>query len=64
MDNKDLKNLDIKSLKGEIDSLRKELFDLKLNASSGQLKDSSQFRKIRVSIAQALTYLRQKEKEA
>ena len=40
--------------------LKKELFNLKLNASTMHVKDYSQFKKIRTSIAQALTFLNRK----
>ena len=58
----DLKSFDIESLKKEIVRLKKELFDLRLNASGGQVKDYSQFKKIRKEIARALTFLNQKKK--
>ena len=61
MDKKDLKNLDVEALKQEAASLKKELFNLKLTKITGQLKDFSQFRKLRVQIARALTYLNQKQ---
>lgn len=62
MDKKNLKNLDKESLKLEVASLRKELFNLKLNSLTGQVKDVSQFNKIKVQIARALTFLNSKEK--
>lgn len=61
MDKKELKNLDTEVLKQEIASLKKELFNLKLNKITGQVKDLSQFRKLRVQIARALTFLKQKQ---
>jgi large subunit ribosomal protein L29 len=61
MDKKELKNLDVEALNHEVTSLRKELFNLKLNKITGQVKDLSQFRKLRVQIARALTYLSQKQ---
>jgi len=61
MDKKELKNLDTEALKQEVVSLKKELFNLKLNKITGQLKDLSQFKKLRVQIARALTYLNQKQ---
>lgn len=47
------------ALRKEINALRKELFNLKLNKLSGQIKDTSQFSKLRVKIAQKLTLLTQ-----
>ena len=61
MDKKELKNLDAEALKQEIASLKKELFNLKLTKITGQLKDLSQFKKLRVQIARSLTYLNQKQ---
>ena len=61
MDKKELKNLDSEDLKQEVVSLKRELFNLKLNKITGQLKDLSQFKKLRVQIARALTYLNQKQ---
>jgi ribosomal protein L29 len=61
MDKKELKNLDAQALKQEVTSLKKELFNLKLTKITGQLKDLSQFKKLRVQIARALTYLNQKQ---
>lgn len=51
----ELKKMDVPSLKKEIESLRKELFNLKLSAFAGQIKDVSQFKKLRAKIAQCLT---------
>ena len=61
MDKKELKNLDTQALKQEVASLKKELFNLRLTKITGQLKDLSQFRKLRVQIARALTYLNQNQ---
>ena len=55
----ELKKLDVASLKNEAMNLRKELFNLKLGLLTGQVKDTSQFRKLRIAIAQALTIARQ-----
>jgi len=57
----ELKKLDTKALKKKIAAFRKELFDLRLEATSTHVKNNSQFRKLRVNIARALTYLQQKE---
>ena len=58
----EMKNLDAVALKKEVESLKKELFNVKLSMLSGQVKDASQFRKLRVNIAQALTFFNQKQK--
>ena len=61
MRKEELAVLSIEALKKEIFELKKTLFNLRLSASTMQVKDYSQFKKIRVSIAQALTYLGQKQ---
>ncbi|MCB9493348.1 MAG: 50S ribosomal protein L29 [Epsilonproteobacteria bacterium] len=58
---KELKALDSASLKNEVASLRQELFTLKLSKNTGQVKNYSQFRALRVQVARALTLLKQKE---
>ena len=52
--------MEIAALEVEIDSLRKELFNLKVTAASGQVKDYSQFKKLRRDIARGLTVLKDK----
>ena len=41
----------------ELASLQKELFNLKLGKASGQIKDYSQFKKLRRKVAQCLTQI-------
>lgn len=55
----ELKKMDTVGLEKEVESLRKELFNLKLGKIVGQVKDTSQFKKLRVTIAQALTLMTQ-----
>lgn len=57
----ELKNLDATTLQKEADALKQELFNLKLGRLSGQVKDTSQFKKVRGQIARMLTLARQKE---
>lgn len=64
MKREDFTGMEMADLKNEIAQLKKEFFNLKLNASTMHLKDYSQFRKLRVKIARASTYLRQKEQQA
>ena len=56
----EFKKLDAKALKEKVAAFRKELFDLRLEATSTHLKDNSRFKKLRGDIARALTYLRLK----
>jgi ribosomal protein L29 len=54
---KNVTTMDRDAVLKEVESLRKELFNLKLSKSSGQVKDFSQFKKLRRKIAQCLTQL-------
>ncbi len=63
MDKKELKNLETEALKQEIISMKKELFNLKLSKITGQVKDLSQFKKLRAQIARGLTFLKQADKQ-
>ena len=59
--NKDaLIKLDSEALNKEIEATRKELFNLRLNMVAGQVKDVSQFKKLKVKVARALTMLNDK----
>jgi len=52
---------DLGSLHEEINACRKELFNLRLSALVGQLKDTSQFKKLRKKIARARTAITMKQ---
>lgn len=64
MDKNEMKKSDVKKLEESIAAWKKELFDLKLTAASSQVKDSSQFKKLRVNVARALTYIREKKQKS
>jgi len=51
----DLKKMGPEELVKRIDTLERELFSLRLNASTAHVKDYSQFGKLRRQIARALT---------
>jgi len=61
MNKADSKKLTGSELKSELALLKKELFDLRLSTASTHVKDNSQFRKLRVRIAQVLTLIKQEE---
>ena len=61
MEKIEIKNLSVSVLKQEVQSFKKELFNLKLQRVTGQVKDVSQFKKLRIKIAQVLTLINQKE---
>ena len=56
----DFTGLDDQALAREVVALKKKLFDLKLSGSAMAVKDSSQFKKLRMAIAQALTLTNQR----
>lgn len=58
----ELRNLSGQDLITKIESYKRDLFTLRLNASNTHVKDYSQFNKLRKNVARALTYLRQKSK--
>lgn len=63
MDKAELKQLDAATLKTEVQMLKKELFNVRLSKISGQIKDVSQIKKLRRKVAQALTFLQEKERK-
>lgn len=54
----ELKQLGTKELTERLDAMQRECFGLKLNT---QVKDNSQFNKLKKNIARAQTYLRERE---
>lgn len=54
--------MDAEALSKEIEATKKELFNLRLNMVAGQVKDVSQFKKLKVKVARALTMLNKKNK--
>ncbi len=57
----ELRSMSEKELKSKLEELRRERLNLVINAATAHVKDYSLFRKLRKNIAQALTYLRQKQ---
>ena len=60
----EFKNMGPDELQVKIDSMRRESFSLRLNASTAHVKDYSQYGKLRRRIARALTYLQTKSLES
>ena len=61
MEKVDLKSMDAAALKTEIVQLKKELFNLRMGMMTAQVKDTSHVGKVKVRIAQAMTFLNQKK---
>lgn len=59
----ELMELSSEDLKEKIEEWRRELFGLRLNATTAHVKDYSQFKKLRKNIARGLTFLEQKKSE-
>ena len=64
MSAKDLLGKEPKELQAEIIKLRREQFSLRMQAASGQSVKSSDFGKVRKSIARVKTVMRQKQLQA
>ncbi|MCA9769989.1 50S ribosomal protein L29 [Candidatus Dependentiae bacterium] len=58
-----LKQMNKKDLRDRIELLQRELFNVRLNAATAHVKDYSQFKKLRRSIARTKTYMQQKNIE-
>jgi large subunit ribosomal protein L29 len=58
---KKLMEKDLAALHNEIQACRKEIFNVRLSALVGQMKDTSQFKKIRKQIARLKTAITIKE---
>lgn len=61
---KELAGMKPQELKDKLDALRRDLFGLKLNSSTSRVQDYSQFKKIKINIAQVLTYMQRTEQKA
>lgn len=55
----EIRSLSATDLEQRSDELRRELFTLRLNATTAHIKDYSQINKLRKNIARTLTQLRQ-----
>ena len=64
MDAKELHGKEPKELQAEIIKLRREQFSLRMQAASGQTVKSSDFGKVKKSIARVKTVMRQKQLKA
>ena len=57
----DISSLSSESLVEKLDHLKRELFGLRLNATTSHLKDYSQFNKLRKNIARVITRLQEQK---
>lgn len=57
----EFRDMKIEDLQQQVEDLRRALFSLRLNATTSHVKDCSQFKKLRRTIARGLTVLRQKQ---
>lgn len=56
----DLKSKSAGELEAELEALKREQFNLRFQAASGQLESTARVREVRRNIARILTVLRQK----
>ncbi len=61
MNIKDIRNKDMESLQILLEDLREELFNLRNQQVLGHMSDYSQIKKVKRSIAQVLTVMRERE---
>lgn len=61
MKNENFSNMNVDALQKEAVACKKKLFELRLDASSMQVKDYSQFKKMRKQVARILTEVRKRE---
>tara|TARA_B100000963_G_scaffold353478_1_gene368206 strand:- start:783 stop:977 length:195 start_codon:yes stop_codon:yes gene_type:complete len=59
----DIKDKNTEELKGELEKLKKEAFNLRFQKAGGQLENTARVRFVRRSIAQVLTVLNSKAKK-
>lgn len=59
----ELRNLSKQELKEKVDSLRKDLYELRTKNTTGRIEKPSDIGKARRDIARILTVLNEKEKE-
>jgi large subunit ribosomal protein L29 len=64
MNMSEIKDQPLNELQASLAASRKELFELRLGASTGQVKETSQFKKLRVQIARIMTVMTQKLNKA
>jgi large subunit ribosomal protein L29 len=61
---KEIKNLNTEELETELDRLRRHLFDVRAQAVTEKLEDSTQITKTRRDIARILTVLKERQMQA
>lgn len=64
MKKENFNHLSTEDLKKEVTSLKKELLNLRLSASSMLVKDYSQFKKFRSKVARILTFINSSNNKA
>lgn len=55
-----IQQLSLEDLQKRLDSTRQDLFGLRVNSASTQVKDYSQYKKLRKQVARILTVMRSK----
>ena len=60
MKNKQIENLSVDELKSKINSLKKDLFNIRFKKVNGQLEDTSKVSQLKNDVAKLLTKLHKK----
>ena len=58
-----LAGLKVSELFEKLEEFKRELFTLKLSASTSYVKDNSQFKKLRKNIARSMTLIRKRQQD-
>lgn len=61
MEKENIKKASLEELKNEVLSCKQEYFNQRIASSTMQVKDNSQFKKLRARVARALTEIRARE---
>ena len=59
-DKEQFEKLSVEQLQGKLEEYRRDLFSLRLNISSGDVKELGRMRGLKKNVARVLTYARQK----
>ena len=60
MKNKEIKKLSIDELKNKVNSLKKDLFNMRFKKANGPLEDTSKFSQVKKDVAKILTKINKK----
>jgi large subunit ribosomal protein L29 len=59
-----LQQMSVEDLRNQLEGTRRDLFGLRLNTATSQVKDFSQYKKLRKHIARVMTAMRAKDESS